>query len=70
MSKNSLMSIPNRKFLGTKNIENMNNMNAIYQEFEDQLSDVLYKRAQAKLMVENDPYNLNGALTDILKVYL
>eukprot|EP01038_Epipyxis_sp_PR26KG_P007639 gene7639-10398_t len=37
------------------------------KEFEEQLADVLCKRAQAKLMVENDAINAESALNDAIK---
>ncbi len=43
---------------------------AYRKELEEQLGDTLYKRAQAKLMIEADPANIEAALSDVLKVYL
>jgi tetratricopeptide (TPR) repeat protein len=37
------------------------------KELEEQLGDTLYKRAQAKLMIEADPVNIEAALTDVMK---
>lgn len=38
------------------------------KEVEEQLGDTLYKRAQAKLMIEADPKNIEAALADVMKV--
>jgi tetratricopeptide (TPR) repeat protein len=40
---------------------------AMRKELEEQLGDTLYKRAQAKLMIEADPVNIEAALTDVMK---
>jgi tetratricopeptide (TPR) repeat protein len=37
------------------------------KELEQQLGDTLYKRAQAKLMIEADPLNIEAALSDVMK---
>lgn len=37
------------------------------KEIEEQLGDTLYKRAQAKLMIEADPMHLESALSDVMK---
>ena len=37
------------------------------KELEEQLADALYKRAQAKLLVEADTINIEAALSDALK---
>lgn len=37
------------------------------KELEEQLGDTLYKRAQAKLMIEADPVNIEAALSDVMK---
>lgn len=39
-----------------------------YQELEDQLADALFRRAQAKLMLEVDPTHISSALTDARRV--
>lgn len=41
---------------------------AYYREVEEQLADTLYKRAQAKLMVEVSAANVEAALSDAIKV--
>jgi tetratricopeptide (TPR) repeat protein len=37
------------------------------KELEQQLGDTLYKRAQAKLMIEADSLNIEAALSDVMK---
>lgn len=39
-----------------------------YRDVEEQLADTLYKRAQAKLIVDPNPANITAALDDALKV--
>jgi tetratricopeptide (TPR) repeat protein len=40
---------------------------AFYKEVEEQLADTLFKRAQAKLMIETSAVNIEAALSDAIK---
>jgi tetratricopeptide (TPR) repeat protein len=40
---------------------------AFYKEVEEQLADTLFKRAQAKLMIETSAVNVEAALSDAIK---
>eukprot|EP01034_Spumella_vulgaris_P021885 gene21885-27961_t len=40
---------------------------AFYKELEEQLADTLFKRAQAKLMIETSATNVEAALSDAIK---
>ncbi len=49
-------------------IENNRSPQTQRGDLELQLADVLYKRAQAKLLIESDESNIESALVDALRV--
>jgi uncharacterized membrane protein len=49
-------------------IEGNRSLETVRADLELQLADVLYKRAQAKLLIESDESNIESALVDALRV--